>query len=82
MKQKLLLALNKSTDITVCRGSFLDGKNFVRSVLFGILQLEDESTDCFCVRPDENSPSSVSFTPDMVDSIEIGVNHNIIVIRV
>lgn len=82
MKEKLLTALNKSTDITVYKGKFLDGKNFFRSVLFGTLQLEDESTNCFCVRPDENSPNSVSFTPDMVRSAEFGANHNIIIVQV
>ena len=81
MKEKLLAALNKSTDITVVKGTFLDGKNFFRAVLFGVLELEDENTDCFSVKFDECSPNSVSFTPDMVHSAEFGEHHNIIVIR-
>lgn len=78
MNDKLLAALGKSTDITVARGTFLDGKNFFRVILFGTLEAKDEN--CFCVRESANSPNSVSFTADMVRSAEFGKHHNIIVI--
>lgn len=78
MKDQLLAALGKSTDITVVRGTFLDGKNFFRAILFGTLEAEDEN--CFCVRESADSPNSVSFTADMVRSAEFGANHNIVVI--
>ncbi len=82
MKQKLLAALGKSTDITINRGSFLDGEKHFRAVMFGKLELEDENTNCFCVRRDENSSNYVSFTPDMVTSCdEISQYHVIIIIQ-